>query len=38
MVLCPCADKDPVAQAFVQRRASLTQEQWDAFLSEKVHS
>ena len=31
-----CADEDPVAQAFVQRRASLTQEQWDTFLSKKV--
>jgi hypothetical protein len=31
-----CADEDPVAQAFVQRRASLTQEQWDTFLSVKV--
>lgn len=33
-----CADEDPVAQAFVQRRASLTQEQWDTFLSVKVLS
>ena len=27
------ADEDPVAQAFVQRRTDLTQEQWDTFLS-----
>ena len=27
------ADEDPVQQAFVQRRATLTQEQWDRFLS-----
>ena len=34
-LLCLLADEDPVSQAFIQRRASLTEKQWNNFLSEE---